>query len=95
MENSPYTVYRKEIDQIDNEILSLLNRRALLALKIGELKRIRKEAIHVPEREVAILQGLRSLNSGPLSGDAVEEIFQTIIKQVRGLEEIKHKEGGN
>jgi len=93
MENSPYTVYRKEIDQIDNEILSLLNRRALLALKIGELKRTRNEAIHVPERETAILQGLRTLNPGPLSGDAVTEIFQTIIKQVRGLEEYTHKEG--
>ena len=93
MENNPYIVYRKEIDQIDNEILSLLNRRALLALKIGEIKRNRNEAIHVPEREAAILQGLRTLNPGPLSGEAVEEIFQTIIKRVRGLEEIKHKEG--
>ena len=89
---SPYTVFRQEIDRMDVEILSLLNQRALMALRIGELKRQRNEPIHVPEREDAILSGLRGANPGPLSGTAVTRIFQTIIEQVRGLEQEQHEE---
>ena len=58
--------WRKEIDEIDVELLRLLNVRARLALKVGALKKAASLPISDPDRERVVLQRLRELNSGPL-----------------------------
>jgi chorismate mutase/prephenate dehydratase len=81
---------REEIDQIDSQLLGMLNRRTELALTIGRIKHARRLPVHVPERERAILARLEALNTGPLPNDSVGEIFETIMSQMRRMEERLH-----
>ena len=79
--------YRREIDEIDTELLRMLNRRAACAMKIGKIKKRNNLPIHVPEREEMVLKRLVSLNGGPVPAESVEAVFQTIFAQMRALEE--------
>ncbi len=78
--------WRNKIDEIDAELLSLLNRRAKYALKIGEVKRLQQLPVFDPAREEAILNRLSELNEGPLSHQSVIRLFERIIDESRHLE---------
>ena len=58
--------WRKEIDDIDDELLRLLNMRARLALKVGALKQAAHLPFCDPARERTVLQRLQEINNGPL-----------------------------
>lgn len=75
---------RDKIDTLDNEMLQLISRRALLAREIGALKD--DGVIYRPEREAQVLRRLTSLNAGPLSAEAVTHIFRSIMSNCRALE---------
>ena len=75
---------REQIDQLDAEMLKLVNQRAALAQKIGHLKN--SDAILRPEREAQILRRLQDSNAGPLSNQAVAQLFTEVISQCRALE---------
>lgn len=77
---------RKKIDQVDRKILRLLNERAAVARRIGEVKRQQGLAIFDGKRETAILRRLIRSNSGPLSASAVSAIFQQILRHNRRLQ---------
>ncbi len=70
---------RREIDLIDQKLLTLLNRRVRTALKIGKIKRKIGEKIYNPSREEEILRRLRRINRGPLKDKDLENIFKKII----------------
>jgi chorismate mutase-like protein len=78
--------WRKEIDELDEELLSLLNMRARLALKVGELKKTAGLPLCDPERERAVLQKLQLANRGPLELDAVAKLFRRIIRESKRVE---------
>lgn len=78
---------REHIDRIDAQILTLLNRRARLAARIGRSKRQDGTRVYVPERERQIFARLGKLNRGPLSNEAVRAIYREIISASRALEE--------
>ena len=75
---------RDDIDRIDDELVSALNRRAELAKRIGGLKG--GGAAYRPERETEILRRI-SLTNGPLGADRLVAVFREIISACRGLEE--------
>ena len=75
--------WRKEIDDIDAELLRLLNMRARLALKIGALKQSADLPCRDPERERNVLQRLQQINDGPLDERAVGKVFRRIIRESR------------
>lgn len=75
--------YRDEIDRIDGDVLRLLNRRAELAQHIGHLK---NGTVLRPEREAQILRRMQQDNPGPLSNDAVAQLYTEIMSQCRALE---------
>lgn len=78
---------RQSIDQIDEEILRLLEKRALLAKDVGAWKNAHGEELaYRPEREAAILRKLRESSEAPLPQDAVLAIFREIISACRSLE---------
>ncbi|RLD12212.1 chorismate mutase [candidate division KSB1 bacterium] len=77
---------RIKIDTIDHEIVKLLNRRAELANKIGEIKRAHGIPVYVPEREEQVIANVRKSNPGPLSGEAISRIYERIIDESRRLE---------
>jgi chorismate mutase-like protein len=74
------------IDAVDDEIILLLNRRAGLAQKIGEIKTARSEPLYVPERERALLKRLVGKNSGPLPPESLLLIYKEIISASLALE---------
>lgn len=81
------TKYRKDIDDIDQQLLTLLNERARLALQVGIAKG--GQNIHRPEREAEVLQNVTDANKGPLSGAAVRKIFEEIIEICRTIQYTK------
>ena len=78
--------WRKEIDDIDAELLQLLNMRVRLALKVGALKQAQGLPICDPDRERDVLQRLQEMNNGPLDERAVGKVFRRIIRESRRLE---------
>ncbi len=80
---------RKEIDEIDNKLLELYNKRLELVLKVGELKNSNKSPIYRPEREKEILDRLKSINRqqhGKLSDAAIEALFLELFSVSRNYE---------
>ncbi len=75
---------RGQIDRIDDELLKLVNQRAGLAQQIGHLKE--NEAVLRPEREAQVLLRVQGNNTGPLSKQAVAQLFTEIMSQCRALE---------
>ena len=78
--------WRREIDEIDQELLRLLNSRARLAIKVGTLKKATDIPYCDPERERYILGRLQDLNEGPLDERAVNKLFRRIIRESRRIE---------
>jgi chorismate mutase/prephenate dehydratase len=78
---------RRRIDEIDDQILVLLNKRAGHVLDVGSLKRSRKTKFYRPERERQILERLTSLNKGPFPNDALRSIYREILSASLSLEE--------
>ncbi|MCU1288725.1 MAG: bifunctional chorismate mutase/prephenate dehydratase [Acidobacteria bacterium] len=72
---------RAAIDAIDEELLRLLNKRAAIALRVGEVKRSNDTSLCDPNREREVLARLSEKNTGPLSEQSVTDIFQRIIDE--------------
>jgi|TARA_B000000475_G_scaffold200447_1_gene163022 chorismate mutase/prephenate dehydratase len=75
---------RKAIDSIDDQILSLLNERAELAISAGKTKT--DSDIYKPARESLIFNRLTDMNKGPLNRDQIINIFNEIISSCRSTE---------
>jgi chorismate mutase / prephenate dehydratase len=77
---------RKQIDELDDELLQLLNQRADLVHQVGLVKKQSGLAIFAPEREEVLFQGLLSKNKGRLPKSAVRAIYREIISASYALE---------
>src|SRR5579863_4235659 len=77
---------RRQIDEVDDSILALLNRRADLAKGIAEVKRGLKSDLHIPVREKEIYERLLRQNTGPFPSDGVRSVFREIISASLSLE---------
>jgi len=79
---------RQQIDNIDDQLLKLINRRGLLAQKIGKEKTIqgKMDHFHVPQRERAILERLKADNNGPFPSSSINSIFREIFSATLALE---------
>lgn len=72
---------RKEIEEIDVEILSLINRRVNLAEKVLESKRINGTSINDhKQNEVVINRALNSATELNLDVGSVKAIFEILIR---------------
>ena len=78
--------WRKEIDDIDAELLRLLNMRARLAMKVVALKQAAHLPFCDPARERTVLQRLQEMNAGPLDERAIGKVFRRIICESRRIE---------
>ena len=77
---------RDRLDAIDDRVVALLSERANVVAHVAEVKRQRHLPIHVPEREAFIIERLRTINTGPLSSDAIERIYRAVIEEMRYFE---------
>ena len=92
--------WRKEIDRIDEQLIELLNRRAVCAIEIGRIKREAGLPVYSPSREAEVIAHVQGHNRGPLDRDAVRRLFERIIDESRRIERVtvekesQHKEAG-
>ncbi|MBI5283031.1 MAG: chorismate mutase [Candidatus Solibacter usitatus] len=77
---------RKSVDEVDLRILELLNQRAKVVEKIGDIKKVAALPIYEPKREDMVFQNVLSGNGGPLSAGAVRRLFERIIDEMRTLQ---------
>jgi chorismate mutase/prephenate dehydratase len=77
---------RKQIDVLDIQLLDLLNRRAALALDVGEVKRAEGSVVFRPEREAQVIRDLQARNPGPIKSDGIAHVWREIMSSCRALE---------
>jgi chorismate mutase/prephenate dehydratase len=75
---------RQQIDAIDDQLLQLVNQRAAIARRIGEIKG--DGPVYRPEREAQVLRRMRDANPGPLPSEAVVGLYVEIISACRAAE---------
>jgi chorismate mutase len=78
--------FRKEIDELDRQLVHLLSKRAEAALQAGRLKVATSLPIYEPAREKVIYENVRSVNQGPLPDIELTHIFERIIDVMRALQ---------
>ena len=74
---------RKELDLLNQKLLTLLNQRLRITLQIGKIKKEMGKKIYDTEREKKILDRLKRKNKGPLKEEDLIKIFTTIMKVCR------------
>jgi chorismate mutase/prephenate dehydratase len=79
-------IIRQQIDALDRELLTLLNRRQTLAQAIGRVKNQEGKGTLDFQREEEVLAHLMHLNPGPLSPAALRNIFREIISAAREVQ---------
>lgn len=77
---------RREVDSLDEQILSLLNKRAKVAMSIGKLKSKLGQPSYSPSREAQVMARMLKLNKGPLPPESLKAIYSEIISACRRLE---------
>lgn len=80
---------RKQINDLDKDIFSLISKRAKLAQEIGKIKNTQSERIYHPDRENFILNSICDYNhktKGILLDSSLKSIFSEIISACRSLE---------
>ena len=75
--------WRKQIDEVDEQIVALLNRRANAAVEIGRIKQQNTAPIYEPKREHQVFEHVRAVNGGPLTAAEVQDIFERIMDVMR------------
>lgn len=78
---------RKNIDEIDGQLLDLLSDRADLVHQVGEVKKRDGLQIYAPEREEALLRRLIERNKGRLPEKSIRAIYREIMSAALALED--------
>ena len=77
---------RAGIDSVDEEIVRLLDRRAWLARRIGEIKHQNGLAAYAPARERVVLDRVADLGEGEFPRRGLQAVFREIISSSISLE---------
>ena len=75
--------HRAKIDEIDQQIGTLLNKRAGHSLVIRGLKPDAHMGLYDPKREEEIFARVNSYNEGPLYNENLREIYEAILKVMK------------
>lgn len=79
---------RSQIDELDRELLTALNRRAQLARAIADIKDGSDTVgYYCPDREAQVVRKLIAANPGPLPDRDVERLFREIMSACRALQQ--------
>ena len=79
--------FRKKIDRIDSQLVSLLIARRNLAQKIGIIKQKSSIPIEDSNRELAIIHRIQQLAFPPLSPSIIERIWREIFLICREVQQ--------
>lgn len=75
--------HRAKIDEIDQQIVALLNKRAGHSLVIRGLKPGARMGLYDPKREEEIFARVNSYNEGPLYNENLRKIYEAILKVMK------------
>lgn len=78
--------FREHIDQLDRRLVAVLNERAVIVEKIGQVKKEAGMPVYEPKREDAVYANVAASNGGPLPNDALRRIFERIIDEMRKVQ---------
>jgi chorismate mutase len=78
--------WRSRIDELDEQIVTLLSERAAAAVAIGKLNAQERAPIYEPQREKAVFEHVRQVNPGPLSGAQVQDVYERLMDVMRALQ---------
>jgi prephenate dehydrogenase len=85
---------RDSIDGCDRELLALLERRARLAIRAGEVKATRGRQVRDPARERRLLSDRKSWATElGLDEEAVDDIFGAILRFSRRIQHVERSDG--
>lgn len=79
--------YRNKIDQIDEQILQLLNKRSVVVKDIGEWKKSTGMKIQDSSREAVVFNKVKKANTGYYTNDSLLTIYQTIINESKKIQD--------
>ena len=91
MSNGTMQELRDQLDKLNLEILELINKRAAIVQKIGEIKSKQNTWRFDPVRERDMLNHIISHNTGPFKNATVEHIFKEIFKASLEIQEDDQK----
>src|SRR6478609_10568104 len=77
--------WRRQIDELDAELLRLLNQRAAIACEIASIKVASGLPAYDGNRERQVIARVVEKNTGPLDQQSVTDIFSGIIRETRRL----------
>ena len=89
MSGKDLNLLRNQIDKIDKDILKLIQKRANIAIKVGDIKNKNNpgKTLYKPERESSILRNILKSNEGPVSDERIRVIYKELISACLSLEE--------
>jgi len=77
---------RVQIDALDRELLTLLNRRAQVAEQVGEVKKREGTPFFRPDRVAQVIEQIQQANQGPLKNEHVAAVWREIMSACLALE---------
>ena len=80
------TDWRNTIDELDEQIVALISKRAEAAKAIGAMKRVSAQPIYEPKREQDVFDHVRRSNPGPLSDAELLHVYERIMDVMRTLQ---------
>jgi chorismate mutase len=78
--------WRQKIDELDEQIVGLISKRAEAARAIGELKQTADLPVYEPKREQAVFEHVRTVNPGPLDDAEMLHVYERIMDVMRTLQ---------
>jgi chorismate mutase-like protein len=78
--------WRRKIDELDRQIVTLISERAKAAQAIGRLKQATDLPVYEPNREKVIFENVHKMNPGPLPDIELTHIYERIIDVMRALQ---------
>ncbi|MBO7384338.1 MAG: chorismate mutase [Fibrobacter sp.] len=82
--------WRKRIDELNEELIRLLNKRAGFAAEIGKIKKAAGLPVLDSAREESVLAEVAAKAvevGGPLGEESIKNIFKAIMQETRKVEE--------
>ena len=84
------TKYRDQINEIDDQILRLLQKRAKISKQVGTVKaETGVSEVYVPHRQKQIIERLKAENHGKFPEAALEAIWTEILSASRSLQDLE------
>lgn len=79
---------RRKIDALDLELRDLLNRRAGIVDEVVRAKESLAMPVYEAAREEDVVRKVTTGNPGPLSDQAFRHIFETIMREMRMIQQV-------